>query len=41
MVIVVTMSDTHDMHDSINVEDLPAGDIFIHAGDFSRYSLKE
>lgn len=40
MVIVVAMSDTHDMHHSINLQDLPAGDIFIHAGDFTRYSLK-
>lgn len=35
------MSDTHDTHHKINVESLPPGDIFIHAGDFTKYSRPE
>ena len=35
---VVTMSDTHDNHHKINMQALPPGDIFIHAGDFTKYS---
>lgn len=35
------MSDTHDMHHKINIKELPAGDIFIHCGDFTKVSLKE
>lgn len=32
------MSDTHDLHHKINLEELPQGDIFIHSGDFTKYS---
>jgi predicted phosphodiesterase len=34
------MSDTHDKHAIIDVDDLPKGNIFIHAGDFTKYSRK-
>lgn len=34
------MSDTHDFHHKINVNDLPSGDIFIHCGDFTQASSK-
>lgn len=33
------MSDTHDRHEKINIEQLPKGDIFIHAGDFTKVSM--
>ena len=32
------MSDTHDLHFKIDIENLPSADIFIHAGDFTKYS---
>jgi predicted phosphohydrolase len=36
---IVATSDTHSRHDALNV---PDGDVFVHAGDFSGYgSLKE
>lgn len=35
---VVTMSDTHDLHFRIDIGSLPQGDIFIHAGDFTKLS---
>lgn len=35
------MSDTHDLHHKINIQQLPKGDIFIHAGDFTKYSRKQ
>jgi predicted phosphodiesterase len=34
------MSDTHDTYHKIKIEELPKGDIFIHAGDFTKFSLK-
>ncbi len=34
------MSDTHDMYHKIKIEELPQADIFIHAGDFTKFSLK-
>ena len=34
------MSDTHDLHHKIDIQSLPKGDIFIHAGDFTKYSRK-
>lgn len=38
MAILVATSDTHGMHRKLNV---PKGDIFIHAGDFCRFSKEE
>lgn len=35
---IVTMSDTHDLHFRIDIGSLPRGDIFIHAGDFTKLS---
>lgn len=35
---VVTMSDTHDLHFKVDFAKLPPGDIFIHAGDFTKIS---
>lgn len=35
------MSDTHDNHHKIDISKLPDADIFIHAGDFTKYSGKE
>lgn len=32
------MSDTHDLHYKIDIKSLPQADIFIHAGDFTKYS---
>lgn len=32
------MSDTHDNHHKINIQDLPKADIFIHSGDFTKRS---
>ena len=32
------MSDTHDMHQFIKSDYLPDADIFIHAGDFTKFS---
>jgi len=32
------MSDTHDLHFRINVQELPPADIFIHSGDFTKFS---
>ena len=37
---ILAMSDTHDLHHKINIEELPKADIFIHAGDFSKYSRR-
>lgn len=37
-VTIVAMSDTHDLHHKINIQELPKADIFIHAGDFTKYS---
>lgn len=39
-VTIVAMSDTHDLHHKIDIGSLPKGDIFIHAGDFTKYSRK-
>lgn len=41
MHVIVAMSDTHDLHDRLDIDDLPKGDIFIHAGDFTLNSTKE
>ena len=41
---IVCMSDTHNLHEQIekNLSEIPSGDVFIHAGDISRYGeLKE
>ena len=35
---IVAMSDTHDLHFKIYPDTLPKGDIFIHAGDFTKFS---
>ena len=35
------MSDTHDRHASIKPMFLPDADIFIHAGDFTKFSMPE
>jgi len=35
------MSDTHDNHHKINIQDLPKGDIFIHSGDFTKRSAPD
>jgi predicted phosphodiesterase len=32
------MSDTHDLHFRIDIQSLPPADIFIHAGDFTKFS---
>ena len=32
------MSDTHDLHFRIDVKSLPPADIFIHSGDFTKFS---
>ena len=37
----MTISDTHDKHKHLAPEDFPPGDIFIHAGDFTRMSRKK
>lgn len=37
---VVCMSDTHSLTDQFNF-DVPVGDIFIHAGDFTNVGKKE
>ena len=37
-ITIVTMSDTHDLHYKICAKELPPGDIFIHAGDFTTNS---
>lgn len=37
---IVAMSDTHDLHFKIDIKTLPKGDIFIHAGDFTKYSTR-
>lgn len=37
---VVTMSDTHDLHFRVDLQKLPPGDIFIHAGDFTKISTE-
>ena len=34
------MSDTHDLHFRIDVANLPPADIFIHSGDFTKYSTE-
>ena len=38
-VTIVCMSDTHSTLNEIE-HDIPGGDIFIHAGDFTRYGLQ-
>lgn len=38
---IVAISDTHDKYKEIKVEDLPPGDIFIQAGDFTRMSRRK
>jgi predicted phosphodiesterase len=35
---VVVMSDTHDLHFKVDFLNLPKADIFIHAGDFTKFS---
>jgi predicted phosphodiesterase len=35
------MSDTHDTHHKINIQDMPKGDIFIHSGDFTKRSAPD
>jgi predicted phosphodiesterase len=35
---IVTMSDTHDVHFRIDIKSLPPADIFIHGGDFTKFS---
>lgn len=37
---ILAMSDTHDLHDHIDISLLPEADIFIHAGDFTQYSYR-
>lgn len=37
---ILTMSDTHDLHFRIDIINLPPTDIFIHAGDFTKFSGK-
>jgi 3',5'-cyclic AMP phosphodiesterase CpdA len=37
---IVAMSDSHDLHGRIDINKLPPGDIFIHAGDFTQYSYR-
>ncbi len=34
------MSDTHDLHFRVDIASLPKGDIFIHAGDFTKISTE-
>ena len=38
---IIAMSDTHDVHHKINIEKLPEADIFIHAGDFTKFSTQQ
>lgn len=35
---ILAMSDTHDLHHKININQLPPADIFIHSGDFTKIS---
>ena len=37
-VTILAMSDTHDLHHKIKIDQLPKADIFIHAGDFTKFS---
>jgi predicted phosphodiesterase len=32
---IIVTSDTHGMHDELDIESWPEADIFIHAGDFT------
>jgi len=38
IVRIVAMSDTHDLHFRIDIKSLPPADIFIHGGDFTKFS---
>jgi len=37
---ILAMSDTHDLHFRVDVKQLPKADIFIHAGDFTKFSAQ-
>jgi Icc-related predicted phosphoesterase len=37
----VCMSDTHDLHDYFNLNDIPEGDVLIHTGDFTNKGEEE
>jgi len=37
---ILTMSDTHDLHFRVDVMNLPPAEIFIHSGDFTKFSGK-